>query len=562
MKYVGARYMPKFLGTYDATTAYEALSVVDNGMGTSYVANKPVPVGTPLTDTDYWAVYGMSSGAILNLQQQINDMNDGTIPGSLQNQIDDNTSIIAIFTNMFNTVSNMIAADLSDDDLVKTKGYYAAEDGGGAEYIIKPTGTASYKCIQLTNGKYAHLLIKNQTVNIKQLGAHGDGVTDDSAIIQFALDDTEVFTVLVPHSEDAYIISSTLTLTRRGVTFKGVCYDRVSSNTDVKPTIKADGALASMLDMSTGYRILENLCFYGNGTALIGIKSKSSHVIYKAVSCVSCVNYGFELQDYMCILEQCNGYYCDTNFYIHGSSTGLYTSMKLIDCYSIDGNYGFLLEHMTYSNLDCCACDGADIIGYQIIGCRGVSMINCGSEHCVKTLKIDKSTANISSSSIEINGLSIISYDGTPDALIEVGLAVPVFLRSLFINSFPSIAIKSTSSYARIYCDTDIGANRLSITSIAQCDFPYMHKKYSYVGTVTAAGTTVFEPNVPTGITNNFGVDVEIVFGSRYTSGDNMYVKSAYVTSGGKLHLVVYCDQPQNISFVVKFLNGETETIT
>lgn len=70
-QYIGARYMPKFVGTYDATTAYEALSVVDNGMGTSYISNQPTPAGTPLTDTDYWAVYGSSNGAILDLQDRM-----------------------------------------------------------------------------------------------------------------------------------------------------------------------------------------------------------------------------------------------------------------------------------------------------------------------------------------------------------------------------------------------------------------------------------------------------------------------------------------------------------
>lgn len=75
-KYIGARYMPKFEGLYDASTAYEALSIVDNGMGTSYVANRPVPAGTPLTDSDYWSIYGSSSGAIIHLQDQINDIND------------------------------------------------------------------------------------------------------------------------------------------------------------------------------------------------------------------------------------------------------------------------------------------------------------------------------------------------------------------------------------------------------------------------------------------------------------------------------------------------------
>ena len=73
-QYIGARYMPKFMGTYDATTAYEALSVVDNGLGTSYISNKPVPAGTPLTDGDYWMIYGASSGAILDLQDRMTDV--------------------------------------------------------------------------------------------------------------------------------------------------------------------------------------------------------------------------------------------------------------------------------------------------------------------------------------------------------------------------------------------------------------------------------------------------------------------------------------------------------
>lgn len=73
-QYVGARYVPRFTGLYDATQQYEALDVVDNGSGTSYIAKKTVPAGTPLTNTDYWFIYGASSGAIINLQNQIGDL--------------------------------------------------------------------------------------------------------------------------------------------------------------------------------------------------------------------------------------------------------------------------------------------------------------------------------------------------------------------------------------------------------------------------------------------------------------------------------------------------------
>ena len=70
-QYIGARYMPKFMGEHSLTTEYEVLSVVDNGQGTSYISNKPTPAGTPLTNGDYWTVYGASSGAVLDLQNRM-----------------------------------------------------------------------------------------------------------------------------------------------------------------------------------------------------------------------------------------------------------------------------------------------------------------------------------------------------------------------------------------------------------------------------------------------------------------------------------------------------------
>ena len=83
--YVGARYVPRFVGTYDPTQIYEALDVVDNGSGTSYISRKTTPAGTPLTDTEYWFVYGASSGAIIQLQNDmIQAQND---IGDLQNDM-------------------------------------------------------------------------------------------------------------------------------------------------------------------------------------------------------------------------------------------------------------------------------------------------------------------------------------------------------------------------------------------------------------------------------------------------------------------------------------------
>ena len=70
-QYIGARYVPKFDGTYDPSKKYEALTIVDDGLGSSYTSKQPVPPGTPLNNTTYWALTGSLSGAITSLQNRM-----------------------------------------------------------------------------------------------------------------------------------------------------------------------------------------------------------------------------------------------------------------------------------------------------------------------------------------------------------------------------------------------------------------------------------------------------------------------------------------------------------
>lgn len=98
LRYIGARYVPRFMGTYDPTQVYEVLDVVDGEDEFLYISKQPVPRNTPPSNRTYWAVYGH----IQNVQNQIDaindeiaDMKDGTVAGSLQNQINANDDEIA-----------------------------------------------------------------------------------------------------------------------------------------------------------------------------------------------------------------------------------------------------------------------------------------------------------------------------------------------------------------------------------------------------------------------------------------------------------------------------------
>lgn len=72
-QYIGARYVPKFDGTWVNNKTYEALTVVDY-LGDSYTSKKPVPVNTPPTDTDYWALTGAYNSQISNLATRVTDL--------------------------------------------------------------------------------------------------------------------------------------------------------------------------------------------------------------------------------------------------------------------------------------------------------------------------------------------------------------------------------------------------------------------------------------------------------------------------------------------------------
>lgn len=118
-QYIGARYVPKFVGTYDPTQAYDALDVVDNGSGTTYIARIQTPPGTPLTDTTHWLVYGSSSGAILDLQGRVTTLenDDTTIKASILSiggQVTTNTSDIS-------ALDVRVTADRTDINTLKNR---------------------------------------------------------------------------------------------------------------------------------------------------------------------------------------------------------------------------------------------------------------------------------------------------------------------------------------------------------------------------------------------------------------------------------------------------------
>ncbi|MCC4383541.1 glycoside hydrolase family 55 protein [Limosilactobacillus reuteri] len=123
----------------------------------------------------------------------------------------------------YSTVDSMKQADLQAGQYAETKGYYLANDGGGASYLIMSTQPENKFYEVLANGMYA-ALIADDYVNVKQLGVLGDDRTNNTSLIQAAINkigaNQKNVTLYFPSG--TYLIDNlTVPVECQGITLKG-----------------------------------------------------------------------------------------------------------------------------------------------------------------------------------------------------------------------------------------------------------------------------------------------------------------------------------------------------
>ena len=154
--------------------------------------------------------------------------------------------VSSLYFNSIEELKTSTSSLLKEGDIVQTLGYYEPGDGGGAIYTI------TYNPAAVEDGGLVHYLSYSDTlraemvledsVNVHQFGAVGDGRTDDSNAIQAAIDNA-ASKIIEFGNNKTYIVRRPVTITKNGTILNGnggTIYPYYCNGIDIKPTSESE----------------------------------------------------------------------------------------------------------------------------------------------------------------------------------------------------------------------------------------------------------------------------------------------------------------------------------
>ena len=324
----------------------------------------------------------------------------------------------------FNSISDMKSSTkLKSGDMVITKGYYESNDGGSGEYEIVDNRTLvddGGSVHDLNNGLKAKLRMKTGEVNVRQFGAKGDGVTDDTnylilcfkkAMEDLCIDNIEINT-------GNFILNSALDISKKiNIYCKGKLINgtndfitlnfKENSDYSCVYNIKIDGNMnnkTNKSEVNDEIRINPNVsnitvqggCIENSGGN--GIQCRGHHCLFENINInnsycngiiigdegasynkvLNCKIYGTVRQNAIFITASPGSHAVShwikgnsvlncivDNFGDTGIESGIHTKYTIIDgCYcGIGSNPPLLVRDAMYVNISNCTCEG-DIVAH------------------------------------------------------------------------------------------------------------------------------------------------------------------------------------------------------
>lgn len=347
-------------------------------------------------------------------------------------------------------------------------------------------------------------------VSVMDFGAKGDGVTDDRAAIQKALDYVFALnggTVWFPKAESYYNIASVhpdyptsaLVIRASGAASysSGVIIAGATSTQQVILTVPTK--IHSMLRCVDGYSAnikIKDIAFHGGLDSAV---PKCDYVFYAAdyyhphmvldscrfyiaqEACLRVATYVSQFSKVTCAYSKYGFYVEGEN--LHGVDVSLTTSLTMTSCYSLNHSLsGYKFGYMTYSSLNSCACDHVPGYAYEFGIVRGVSMVACGAE--LTTRLVYAASAH----GFSINSfMTLAAGDNVtpPSELITIRTCSSVFITGLVLHSprgyVKKLALTGNSWGADciVIGDSSISPAEVSYVTNATFDEPIRFVVYS-----------------------------------------------------------------------------------
>ena len=285
---------------------------------------------------------------------------------------------------VYNSVAEMkIATNLYNGSFAKTYGFRSYNDGGGALYKVRNI-TNNDVVDEMTiialsdNNLIAELIIENETINLKQIGAYGDGEHDDTNYLKKAISKANI--VYLPFSTylitDEILIESSKTIKGSDVTSQG--YGTTIITEYVGNLFKVTYKNCNFINLYIE-NVRENIDNSQIGINLTNEIAQSntllSNVFIKKFY-IGLNNYRF----YDITIANCRFANCEYGVRIIEGTT----STKLDKCWALNCVYGYYINRTNYSEINNCYSDSCTN-PYYIDDCIGLTLISCGAEVSINT---------------------------------------------------------------------------------------------------------------------------------------------------------------------------------